>query len=64
VFKPFVRLDTSRARDTGDTGGVGLGLYIARELTLRNGGKILLRNLAQGGLRAQLSFPVVTESAS
>lgn len=55
VFKPFVRLETSRNRDTG---GVGLGLYIARELTLRNGGQITLSNRREGGLRAEVSFPL------
>jgi len=54
VFKPFVRLDTSRSRDTG---GVGLGLYIARELTLRNGGALTLQNRPEGGLRAELVLP-------
>jgi signal transduction histidine kinase len=54
VFKPFVRLDTSRSRDTG---GVGLGLYIARELTLRNGGELTLQNRPEGGLRAELTLP-------
>ena len=54
VFKPFVRLDASRNRDTG---GVGLGLYIARELTLRQGGSLVLSNRPEGGLRATLSLP-------
>ena len=55
VFKPFVRLETSRSRDTG---GVGLGLYIARELVLRHGGQLRLLNRAEGGLRAEIVLPM------
>jgi len=36
---------------------VGLGLYIARELTLRNGGELTLQNRPEGGLRAELTLP-------
>lgn len=54
VFKPFFRLDGSRSRDTG---GVGLGLYIARELTVRQGGRLALANRAEGGLRATIELP-------
>ncbi len=56
VFKPFVRLDASRSRDTG---GVGLGLYIARELAQRNGASVCLSNRPEGGLRAELVLPAV-----
>ena len=55
VFKPFVRLDNSRSRDTG---GVGLGLYIARELVHRHGGRIRLLNRPEGGLRAEVTLPM------
>lgn len=54
VFKPFFRLDGSRSRDTG---GVGLGLYIARELMLRQGGTLTLQNRVEGGLRAVVALP-------
>lgn len=54
VFKPFVRLDASRSRHTG---GVGLGLYIARELAHRQGGTLTLSNRPEGGLRAELTLP-------
>jgi signal transduction histidine kinase len=54
VFQPFVRLDSSRSRETG---GVGLGLYIARELAHRHGGTITLSNRPEGGLRAELVVP-------
>jgi signal transduction histidine kinase len=56
VFEPFVRVETSRSRQTG---GVGLGLFIARELTQRQGGTLTLSNRAQGGLRAEVQLPRV-----
>ena len=49
VMQPFVRLEASRNRETG---GVGLGLYIARELSRRLGAELHLRNRASGGLQA------------
>jgi signal transduction histidine kinase len=54
VFQPFYRLEASRNRATG---GVGLGLYIARDLAERNGGQLTLSNRPEGGLRARLVLP-------
>jgi signal transduction histidine kinase len=54
VFEPFYRLDASRSRDTG---GTGLGLYVARDLAQRNGGHLTLANRPEGGLRARLTMP-------
>lgn len=54
VVEPYVRLEASRSRETG---GVGLGLTIARDAAVRHGGKLLLENLAVGGLRATLALP-------
>jgi signal transduction histidine kinase len=54
VFEPFVRLEASRSRATG---GVGLGLHIARELAQRQGGTLSLSNRPEGGLRARLVLP-------
>jgi len=54
VFEPFVRLEDSRNRNTG---GVGLGLAIAREAARRHGGDLTLRNAADGGLIARLTLP-------
>jgi protein-histidine pros-kinase len=51
VFEPFVRLEDSRNRATG---GVGLGLAIAREAAIQCGGVLTLANAAQGGLVARL----------
>ena len=53
VFKPFVRLEQSRNKDTG---GVGLGLAIARSIVRSHGGDILLQNRPGGGLRVILSL--------
>jgi signal transduction histidine kinase len=54
VFQPFYRVEGSRSRDTG---GVGLGLAIARTLTERHGGTLTLENRPSGGLRARVSLP-------
>lgn len=53
VFEPFYRVDASRNRHTG---GMGLGLYIARDLTQRMGGALQLSNREAGGLRADLTL--------
>ncbi len=53
VMKPFYRLETSRNRQTG---GSGLGLYIARDLVARQGGVLTLANRVEGGLRATIDL--------
>ncbi len=60
VFQPFFRLDTSR--NTG-TGGIGLGLTIARDIMLSHGGSLVLETSPQGGLRARCVLPA-TDVAS
>lgn len=55
VFGPYVRLETSRSRDTG---GHGLGLSIARSIILEHGGSIMLSNMVEGGLRAVVRLPL------
>ncbi len=60
VFRPFRRLDTSRNRETG---GTGLGLTIARAVARAHGGDVSLANRAGGGLRAEISLPMVTPAA-
>ncbi|MBI1220762.1 MAG: HAMP domain-containing protein [Rhodobacteraceae bacterium] len=59
VFDPFVRLETSRSRETG---GVGLGLSIARTIVLAHGGDIGLENREEGGLRAVVRLPLAATS--
>jgi protein-histidine pros-kinase len=54
VFEPFYRIESSRNRHTG---GVGLGLAIARAAARAHGGTLTLRNLPQGGLEACLVLP-------
>jgi signal transduction histidine kinase len=54
VFGPYVRLETSRSRDTG---GHGLGLSIARSIILEHGGSVTLTNRPQVGLRATVRLP-------
>jgi len=55
VFRPFVRLDESR---NADTGGVGLGLTIARDIARTHGGDVNLATSPQGGLRVVVRQPV------
>jgi signal transduction histidine kinase len=54
VFEPFVRLEPSRSRETG---GIGLGLAIARTIVRNHGGDIVLENRTDGGLRATVHLP-------
>jgi signal transduction histidine kinase len=53
VVQPFYRVENSRSRDTG---GVGLGLAIAKSLIERDGGKLTLHNRAAGGLQARVQL--------
>ena len=53
VFDPFVRLESSRNRDTG---GLGLGLTLARAIARGHGGDITLENRKEGGLRAIMTL--------
>lgn len=55
VFEPFYRLESSRSRETG---GVGLGLAIVRQVAQGHGGDVVLENRAGGGLRAVLRLPL------
>jgi len=55
VFQPFHRLEGSRNRATG---GVGLGLPIARNILRAHGGDVALRNRPEGGLAALVTLPV------
>lgn len=55
LSEPFYRGEESRNRATG---GVGLGLSIARSIMEKHGGAILFENRSEGGLRVTLRFPV------
>jgi signal transduction histidine kinase len=54
VFQPFFRLESSRNRDTG---GVGLGMSVARTIVRGHGGDVTLANRGQGGLRVTVTLP-------
>ncbi len=54
AFRAFVRLDPSR---NPSTGGVGLGLTIARDVARGHGGDVRLETSPHGGLRARLHLP-------
>ncbi len=54
VFQPFVRLEASRNRETG---GVGLGLTIARNILRAHGGDVAIAARPGGGTRATATLP-------
>lgn len=58
VFRPFYRIESSRANTTG---GTGLGLAIVKQLAELNGWEIRLANRPMGGLEARV---VLNRSAS
>jgi two-component system osmolarity sensor histidine kinase EnvZ len=55
AFRPFHRLDEGRNLQTG---GVGLGLAIARDIARAHGGELTLGASRLGGLRAAVRLPV------
>ncbi|MFD7129930.1 ATP-binding protein [Streptomyces sp. NPDC059894] len=55
VFERFVRLDAARSRDDG---GAGLGLAIARDVAVRHGGTLTVRQAPAGGALFELRLPV------
>jgi len=61
VMEPFVRLETSRSRETG---GSGLGLAIAARLARDMNGELTLANRPAGGLRASLRLQKAAQAPS
>ena len=57
IFRAFYRVDSSRARTSG---GVGLGLALAREAAIQHGGNIVARN-TNPGLCITVILPVYSE---
>lgn len=55
VFNAFFRLEESRNRETG---GIGLGLTITRDIVAAHGGKIHLEDSELGGLKVVMVFPI------
>ncbi len=60
VFAPFFRLEDSRNRETG---GIGLGLSIARDIVRHHGGDISLVNTGRG-LRATIVLPQTAQATA
>ncbi len=54
VFEPYYRVEKSRNRSSG---GIGLGLSIARNMCALNNGRLTLENRPEGGLTAKLVLP-------
>jgi len=54
VFEAFTRLEGSRNKETG---GIGLGLALARAIVREAGGDIDLANRPEGGLAATITLP-------
>ncbi|MEM7775627.1 MAG: ATP-binding protein [Pseudomonadota bacterium] len=54
VFEPFVRLETSRSRETG---GSGLGLAIVKQIVDAHQGEIAVEAAPLGGARIRVSLP-------
>jgi signal transduction histidine kinase len=53
LFEPFVRLDRSRARDSG---GFGLGLAIVRQIARWHGGDAVISDSPLGGARVSIAW--------
>src|SRR5262249_19187432 len=60
VFEPFYR-ETSR---NPDTGGVGLGLSVARSIIWAHGGDIRLANRREGGLHVPVDLPIAEQKVA
>ena len=55
VFKPFYRIEGSRNQGTG---GIGLGMTIARDVIRSHGGELQLSTSPIGGLRVRIRLPL------
>lgn len=54
VFTPFYRVENSRNRDSG---GIGLGMSISRDILFRHGGSVTLHHSYLGGLLVIMKLP-------
>jgi signal transduction histidine kinase len=53
LFTPFYRVDPSRSRETG---GLGLGLMLVRQIVEAHGGTIVAEARPGGGLRFRIEL--------
>ena len=56
IFQAFVRLDSSRSRDTG---GHGLGLAIVKRIAVWHGGEVIVSKSLLGGARFTIKWKAV-----
>ena len=62
VFSPFFRGDRSRSRSSGESGGVGLGLTLARRIAIAHGGTISIASDPRQGTVARLTVPAAAST--
>jgi two-component system, OmpR family, sensor kinase len=58
VFRPFFRADRSRTRATG---GLGLGLALAKRIVDAHGGSLALESAVGEGTTARVRLPIVRD---
>jgi PAS domain S-box-containing protein len=61
IFSRFAQADSSDARGKS---GTGLGLYIAREIAERHGGRLWFESPPEGGAVFHLDLPLLEEAAA
>jgi signal transduction histidine kinase len=58
IFEPFARLDAARDRESG---GVGLGLAIVRQIARWHDGRAWVENSVTGGARFVIAWPACSQ---
>jgi signal transduction histidine kinase len=61
LFEPFFRVDRSRTRATG---GIGLGLLLARRIAEAHGGTLTIASELGKGTTATVRLPIPNDAAS
>lgn len=61
IFEPFFQVDQSATRHAG---GLGIGLYLARELCLRMDATISVKSAPDSGSTFRVSFPIAEDQES